>query len=359
MGGFMAFRWLLGLGLFLSLQAQATVVRQDSRYVYHITPWTQMKDVSDDQMQFVIKTSLQVTMSYVQDMVAQRFFPTEFVSIDDFRQLEMANRQVDTLLDDINRWVIAAKQRKKMPTKWSLVPDAFMFYVGGRLSGNYVLGGGISVTLGAVVMPVYVVQVDKRTGERKEGMKFPVELVVLGTPQFGAGVGTSAGLRGGLGLIWGGVHFADPSQFVGMGGGASGSAALPLLPFFGQLGGNVQAGTLFNDMPGNPDFYYALVGVDGGPIPSPNFEAHATVNMVMSLQEFFHLFYKASDRALQQEKRKIEDELSRLYTDYYNNSKPGEAADPGFIRPYRPFGGTKKEGEKTEEKAPESEEKSE
>lgn len=299
--------------MLLPLSAHATVVKQDGRFIYEITPLTQMMS-DNNQLALVMETSTRVLSKLVSEMSEKGLIPEDIETIDDIRQLERTNREIESQLDTLNGWIRASKQRTPFFNKWDLVPDAFMVFVGGKISGGLGLSKGVSLTIAAVIMPVHIRQYDKISGEITERVSFPVSLVALGAPQFGGGIGGGLSARVGVGLIWGNTKlFVDPAQFKGPGAGLAGSFMTPMpIPFLGG-GMSWKLGALINDMHGRPNINltYAMLSLDAG--VAAGAEIHVNATMVMPLSGLLHHFYSAGEAYVRIQERNIARELENFY----------------------------------------------
>jgi len=232
----------------MSASAGATKFEQDSKYIYQVTPWTQALSEEDD-VRMLVDASFNVAKNYLHKMALEDEIPKELESLEDLDRLKLANSKIDSALKKLNEWISLQKEEDSSLLKTSnLLPDALMVTFGTKLSANLGIGGGGSIMVGLIVMPVVETRINKVTGEVTSRPSVRVGLVGWGAGDIGPGIGGGHRMRVGMGFIWGSDHFTEPDQFNGFGLGYSQS-------FSAGIGVNVKAGILTSpQLPGILDF---------------------------------------------------------------------------------------------------------
>ena len=255
-------------------QAKYEEVRGD--YIYTITPWV---DYYTDQRftRFLIETSTAVLSDSVKQLISQGLIPKKIMSMDDFKRLLMAKRQIKRVIQELEQMDELDKYRSPSAGSFSYWrPKAIMIFFGVGSSINFKAGISGRGQIGAVIMPVEVVETNILTGEVGEPY-FDVRVHWVGMVAGGLGVGVGGGTRGSFGamVIVGGPEFDRPDKFWGLGGGLAGTVVM-------GVGIELRTGFLSNtSVPGVIDFLYGMAAWEAG--PAVTVEAHASGAAVFPL----------------------------------------------------------------------------
>lgn len=296
--------WSLMFLLAVSLQSQAQGFYQDSRYIYQTTPYSESLS-SHPQTEMILSTSLKVFQNYLLKLIDAGVIPKEQGSFEDLKKLSRSEKDISVAIKTIDDWTTAA--RRQAPYLFSgtdLLPDAFLVFGGGKFSANFGIGGGASLMLGLVVLPVQVTKIDKMTSKVVETyVSARVALVGWASPELGTGVGGGARGRLGVGMLWNFNHeFNSPEQFVGFGLGVSKSLVL------GPAGINVKAGTINNvDMSGWVDFVYATAAWEFGVAATA--EVHMNGTVIMPMAKIMEIINASGQQYVERQTRELEKEL--------------------------------------------------
>ncbi|MCB9026917.1 MAG: hypothetical protein H6625_11400 [Bdellovibrionaceae bacterium] len=238
----------------------AEFYEKDQAYIYKIRPYTEVL-TEEELVVFTAKLSHVALVSVLESMVEHKVFPESIANIDDINRLRRANDDVEALVIYLNRLIEEQRKEKGKFSLPDLMPDAFMITLGKKLSLSVGAALSGSLSLGVVLMPVFVEKYSQKTGELVDDY-FNVRMGIVGITNGDAGVGMGGGsaLRIGLGAIWDlNDSFVNPEQFWGAGVGASWS------PIVLGAGLNAKVGFLSNwDMPGWLDFAYISAAVEVG-----------------------------------------------------------------------------------------------
>lgn len=293
------------LAILIQNVAQAEFFEKDQMYIYKVRPYSEV--LSDEELiQFTAQISHVALVSVMESMVETKLFPSEIANVQDIEKLRKANKDVEILVAYLNRLVDEQREQNSEFSLPDVVPDAFMVFGGKKLSLN--IGGGVggSISLGVILMPVYVEQYSQRSGELVDDY-FSVKAAVVGwtNGDVGFGVGGGTGVRIGVGAIWDlNDAYTRPDQFWGAGLGASWT------PLTVGAGVNAKVGFLSNwDMPGWLDFAYLTAGLEIGAtaeISSPrlNLTSFFSGAKIMSLLESSQR--KAFEAALRELSKKMD-----------------------------------------------------
>ncbi|MCB0355777.1 MAG: hypothetical protein KDD40_02160 [Bdellovibrionales bacterium] len=265
---------------------QAELYEKDQMFIYKISPYTEVLS-EEEIVQFTATLSHAALVSVMESMVTKQVFPESVATIEDVERLRRANKDVDSLVLYLNRLIEEQRAQKGRFSLPDLVPDAFMVFGGKKLSINVGAGVGGSLSLGVILMPVYIEKYSQKTG-KLEDEYFSVRFAIVGwgNGDVGAGLGGGSSFRIGLSAIWDlNDAFLSPDQFWGAGLGASWS------PLVLGMGVNAKVGFLSNwDMPGWLDFAYISAGLEVGAkveVSSPrlNFSTFISGARIMSMLE--------------------------------------------------------------------------
>jgi hypothetical protein len=240
------------IGIFAT-GVNAEFYEKDQHYIYKIRPYTEV--LTDKQIvTFTAKLTHVALMSVMESMVENHVFPESILSIKDIDKLRKANQDVESLVVYLNKLVEEQRAEKGRFALPDLMPDALLVFGGKKLSLNLGASIGGSISLGVVLMPVFIEKYDLRSGQLADEY-FSVKMSVVGwtNGDIGAAVGTpGSALRIGLGAIWDlNNSFVAPDQFWGAGLGASWS------PIVLGAGVNAKVGVVSNwELPGWVDFMY-------------------------------------------------------------------------------------------------------
>ena len=139
-----------------------------------------------------------------------------------------------------------------------VIPNGYLIVGGAKVSGNYYVGIGGSLTLGLVFVPKRVDRINKITRVSTHYYELDWSLVGWPTLDLGAGAGGGGRARIGLGLIWGNLNHA--ADFFGFSVGLSASGTV------GPVGGNVKAGLVDFELTTKNKFkyFFLLAQYDAG-----------------------------------------------------------------------------------------------
>ncbi len=246
--------------IFFVSTAQAEFYEKDQLYIYKIRPYSEVLS-SKEIVEFTAKISHVALVSVMESMVEHKIFPESIASVQDIERLRKANDEVETLVAYLNKLIQEQRAEKSRFTLPDLLPDAFLVFGGKKLSLNIGAGVAGAVSLGVVMMPVFVEKYSIRTGQLEDEY-FSVKMGIVGWANGDAGVAVGGGsaLQVGIGAIWDlNDSFVNPEQFWGAGLGTSWS------PLVLGAGINAKVGFVSNwDMPGWVDFAYLTAGMELG-----------------------------------------------------------------------------------------------
>ena len=300
-------RWMGLIVLLLCIPSFsfAEFYEKDQMFIYKVSPYTEVL-TSEEIVQFTAQMSHAALVSIMESMVKKKVFPESIATVEDVEKLRKANQDVDTLVIYLNRLIEEQRSQKGSFSLPDLLPDAFMVFGGKKLSVNVGAGVGGSISLGVILMPVFIEKYSQRTGELVDEY-FNVRFAVVGwgNGDIGVALGGGSSLSIGLGAIWDlNDAFVNPEQFWGAGLGSSWS------PLVLGAGVNAKVGFLSNwDMPGWLDFAYLTAGLEVGAkieVSSPrlNFTTFFSGAKIMSLLESSQK--RAFEAALREMSKKID-----------------------------------------------------
>lgn len=117
----------------------------------------------------------------------------------------------------------------------SLMPSAYMIFIGGKMSGNAGLGAGYAGGIGIIIVPQKIIRIDKLTQRRSEYFNVLASVAAFPmTGSFGVGAGGGAGASIGAGAIWG--ELSSPRDFKGVYVGPAAGFGLGPVSGSGHLG---------------------------------------------------------------------------------------------------------------------------
>jgi len=259
-----SFLVLITMGLLAAKPALAIQVWQNRRYVYFSIPANQL--VMKDRVE-----ALKLSTDFFLDAIS-KYIPSNRLTEVTVRQLKnKSNKELKQIVEDMN--AMAQDERPGFFRAGNLIPSGFMILVGGKVTANWVIGGGGSGTFALVVVPTKLVIIDKITKKLRVSYTFRMAVSFIPAIDIGGGVGGGARARIGIGLIWGTMD--DPREFKGLSASASGTVAL-----FGGL--NVKLGTIIGL--GGVKLIYATGMFEFGAVATG--EIHGNVGYVFNLTNF-------------------------------------------------------------------------
>lgn len=285
--------------------AHATYYEQDSEFIYQITPYTEAIE-SSGYSPAIIETSLRVFQNFLIDLIESGDIPSNIETFEDLKQLRASDKDITLAMANLNEWIEQAKATAPgFLDQTDFFPDAFLVFGGGKFSANLGIGGGGSVTLGMVIMPVYVKKMSKFSGEVvDEYSSASASLVAWGSPDLGTGVGGGARGRVGFGLLWNtNSSFTRPDQFVGAGVGLSTTLAA-------GVGLNLKAGILNNaSMRDWVDFVYATAAWEFGAVAEASLHINGTV--ILPVSAILRVFDSSTQSIFNEKMDDLERELEK------------------------------------------------
>ncbi len=315
------------LVLVMSQSLSASVFEQDARYVYQVTPYTEaMKSTEDAEL--VLKTSVGIFQNYLQSLGEKGLVPTEILNFDDLKKVTESEKGIENAINTLNAWI--KKVKAKSPVELSgleLLPDAFLVFGGGKMSANLGIGGGGSINIGAVIMPVWIKKIEKVSGlVVDEYLTARTAIVGWASPDIGKGLG--GGLRGrlGMGFLWNfNREFVAPEQFKGFGIGASQSTVI------GPIGYNLKLGVLNSlEMSDYVDFVYATVGWEMGLAATA--ELHANATAILPASVFLQALDSTSQKIMQEQSKELQKQLEEALKEM-TRSTPETKDEPEIVQP--------------------------
>jgi len=176
---------------------------------------------------------------------------------------------------------VAVGETVANPTKLStwqryVVPQMFLAYFSAKFTANLGIGGGGSATVVIAVQPWMTLAVDHTLAQPKVVSKtYDVDVGILGIPNvdIGFGVGGGAGVRVGVGAVFGPVN--TPHDIAGTGIGLSGTLTLPVL---GGLSAKVVTILKY------PPLIMGMLGYSSG--TSAEAEIHGNVQQILDMDQF-------------------------------------------------------------------------
>lgn len=311
--------------LLQSRLVKADVFTQDSQFIYKTLP---LKGHLAKKRNVTLLSQIGWTVlkNFLAGLDQRGILPNEIRTFEDLKAFENNEKDIGDAMATANRWIRSAQQTSpNFFSGWDTIPDAMMIYVGTKIAKNFGFGGGGSLSIGLIFLPVKVQQFSKATrkliAEYSSVRLAPVAWI---SPDVGVGVTAGVGprLRWGATLIWSANEaFTDPKMFTGLGVGVSSS-------FFKFVGINLKAGVLNNlDMPGWIDFVYFSAGHEAGYQAGAEFHANGTI--VIPLQRIVEVFAPNARALLEDTENGMARDLENIYRIQTENiKKNGIAPDP-------------------------------
>lgn len=311
------FKILAALSVAVSaLPASAEYYENDGKYIYRITPFSEMFKEQDAVKQ-TAEIAYRALFSVLDSMKAKQILPEEVATVGDIEKLRRSRDNVDALVEYLNGFV--REQRQRANYEMTVVPSAFMIFGGGKLTLKGISG---SISAGAVVMPVYVDQINAQTGKVVDSYtSLRSALVAWPSGDVGMGLGGGSKARVGMGFIYDlNSAFMRPEDFWGAGLGVSFST-----PALGW-NWNAKSGFLSNtDLPGVLDFFYATAAIEFGPAAEVS-TPRANMTVIMSGTEVLNAITGVQRKMMEEANKEMNRKLNDMMKELRPRFEDGEQA---------------------------------
>jgi hypothetical protein len=243
-----------------------TEISKDRQYIYYKTPFSEM---GSHVREAAINVGIKVLQKRIKELAGEIGGDLNRNSAEEY--LTLLSRRGDVLEQTLSEVRDYSSLEDNGIDLSQIRPTAFFAFAGGTFSADWGFSAGGSITVGLVVVPTRVRQIEIATGIERRYYVFDTALIGWPVVDLGVGVGGSAGLRIGLGAIWGPLKKA--SDFTGLLGAVSISGK------FG-IGLNIKAGVLLTSQGAfqirNPFF---TVAFDQG--AEAEFAAHVNASTIL------------------------------------------------------------------------------
>ena len=231
------------------LEVSAYEVSQDSKYIYIKR---NLAETSSADHQEIVAEQIEILKGKLSKSLKSLYLDTTLLDRLQINRDEIGG--LITRMEEMSQEISTSSGIRLHDA----IPNGFMIVGGAKVSGNYFVGIGGSMTLGLVFVPKRVDRINKIT--KASTHYYELDWSLIGWPSLDLGVGVGAGGRGrfGVGLIWGNLNKA--ADFSGFTVGLSASGTI------GPVGGNIKAGLTDFELTSRNKFkyFFLLAQYDAG-----------------------------------------------------------------------------------------------